>query len=57
MTNDTPLPERIGKNLVARYALSFVAIALALVVGRVLGPLLGGAVPYVAVFPAIVFSC
>jgi signal transduction histidine kinase len=56
MTNDASLPERIGKNLAARYALSFVAITLALVVGRVLGPLLSGALPYVAVVPAIVFS-
>jgi len=56
MTNHTSAPERIGKNDAARYALSLGAIALALVVGRVLGPLLGGAVPYVAVFPAIAFS-
>jgi signal transduction histidine kinase len=56
MTNDTSLPERIGKNSAARYALSVVAIALALVVGRLLGSLLGGAMPYVAVFPAIAFS-
>ena len=56
MTKDTSLSERISRNSAVRYALSFVAIALALAVGRDLAPLLGGSMPYVALFPAIAFS-
>jgi signal transduction histidine kinase len=56
MTKDTSLPTRISKNSATRYALSFVAIALALALGRALAPPLGGSMPYVGVFPAIAFS-
>jgi signal transduction histidine kinase len=56
MTKGALHPARINGNLAARYALSFLSIVLALAVGRTLTPLPGGSMPYVAVFPAIVFS-
>ena len=55
MTSDTSLSERLQQNSASRYAAAFFAVAFALVIGRALGPLLDGYVPYIAVFPAIAF--
>jgi hypothetical protein len=54
MRTSFPLQER--KRGLARYALALLATILTLVIRRVLGPLLGAYIPYLLVFPAIVFS-
>ena len=56
MTQNIPLPARIEKSWATRYGLSLLAMALALLIGSVLAPRLGGSAPYMAVFPAIAFS-
>src|SRR6266571_2467310 len=55
MMENISLPARTRKTLAARYAISLLAVALALGVGRALAPVLGGSMPYVALFPAIAF--
>lgn len=56
MMHNTSFATRIGQNAVARYAISLVGIAVALALGRVWAPLLGGSMPYVAIVPSLAFS-
>lgn len=56
MANDMPLSARIQTNLLTRYGIAFVAVAVALLIARSLNPLLGMSSFYVAVFPAVAFS-
>jgi len=51
-----PLSAGISKTTSARYAAAFGAIALALLTRWALNPVLGERVPYVTLFPAVVFS-
>jgi signal transduction histidine kinase len=46
----------VSKNPLLRYALALLAIAIALQIGYALNPLLGTAVPYVILLPAVAFS-
>src|ERR1700722_14001834 len=50
------LSEQISKNVFRRYATALAATIAALLVGRALHPLLGDALPYLTLFPAVTFS-
>jgi signal transduction histidine kinase len=50
------LSDRISRNILGRYGAALAASAVALIVRRVLDPLLGDSLPYVTVFPAVAFS-
>jgi signal transduction histidine kinase len=55
MVHNTSFAARIRESSVVRYGISLASVALALALGRTY-PLLGGAMPYVAVLPAVAFS-
>jgi len=49
-------PKEENKSVALRYALATLAVAMALLLRKVLAPLLGTQHPYIAAWPAIVFS-
>ena len=56
MQEDTPLYARIANNTPALYAVALAGTVVALLVCRVLRPLLGDYVPYIVAFPAVTFA-
>jgi len=56
VTTDAVLSARISRNAPTRYAIALLATVLALLARLALSPLLGDYVPYITLFPAVVFS-
>jgi signal transduction histidine kinase len=56
MSGGPSLSARISANSVVRYAVAFLAVAIALLLRGALSPWLGDSVPYVILFPAVAFS-
>jgi signal transduction histidine kinase len=56
MRNSTSFSPWTAKNAIACYAAAFLAMAVALLVGRTLGPILGEYVAYIGIFPATAFA-
>ena len=56
MKKNYRLSAKISSSVAAQFALSMLCVIVALMLGRALAALLGGAMPFVAVLPAIAFS-
>jgi signal transduction histidine kinase len=50
------LSARVSRNAAARYAVAFLAAVIAVLVRRALNPVLGDTLPYITLFPALVFA-
>ncbi len=56
MTAEASLPTRISENTTARYGIAVLVTLVALLIRRMLNPVLGDYLPYATLFPAVAFS-